>query len=90
MTITSKEHRTIKTKGSDMPGTGKLTGDQTDLLAGITTSLHGLGYPAMKDDILKQAQKNGADPTVISSIKNVSERHYTSSDDLLKEFDESR
>lgn len=89
MTITSKGPQTIDTKSSDMPGSGQFTGDQTALLAGISTYIHGVGYPAMKDDILKQAQKNGADPTVLNAIKRVPARHYTSQDEILKEFGNS-
>jgi hypothetical protein len=86
MTINSTGPQTIDTKSTDMPGSGKFTGDQTALLEGFSTYIHGVGYPAMKDDILKQAQINGADPNVLNSIKKVSARHYTSRDDILKEF----
>lgn len=86
MTITSKDPQIVETKGTDMPGSGQLTGDQTALLEGFSTYIHGVGYPAMKDDILKQAQMNGAAPNVLNSIKKVPARHYTSHDDILKEF----
>ncbi len=90
MTTALKNPRVMETKTSDMSGSGQLTGDQSDLLEGVSTSLHGMGYPAMKDDILKQAKKNGATPIVLNAIKKVPARHYASPDELLKEFGELR
>lgn len=88
MTSILEDRVALETKASDIPGSGILTGDQTALLSGIHTSLHGLGYPAKKNDILKQAKKNGADITVLNAIKAVPERHYASPEEILQEFGE--
>ncbi len=89
MTSILKDHVALETKVSDITGgSGRLTGDQSDLMEGISTYLHGVGYPAMKDDILKQAQNNGASPSVLNAIKKVPGRHYASPDELLKKFSE--
>jgi len=88
MSTMLKNPKVIETTASDMPGSGALTGDQSALLEGISTRLHGLGYPARKDDILKQAKKNGADQNVLNAIKEVPDRHYDSPTELLKAFGE--
>jgi hypothetical protein len=84
----SKDSRKNETKASGLLGSGVLTGDQSVLLSKIPEYIHGLDFPASKDDILKQAERNGADQTTLGSIKRVSERHYDSPAELLKEFGE--
>lgn len=88
MTTASRDSRKIETKASDKLGSGVLTRDQGALLSNIPRYIHGLGFPASKDDILKQAKQNGADDTVIESIKRVSKNDYASPAELLKEFGE--
>ena len=90
MATASKDPRTNEMQASDVLGSGALTGDQTASLESMSRYIHGLGFPASKDDILKQAKQNGADETVLGSIKNVSEKHYASPAELMKEFGEGQ
>lgn len=86
MPTAAKDPRMNETKASDLPGSGALSGDQPASSANVSRYIHGIGFPASKDDILKQAKRNGADETVLGLIKNVPERHYASSAELMKEF----
>ncbi|GEM_PF-4740997 len=90
MATVLKDSPTNETQASDMPGSGILTGDQSGLFEKISKYIHGIGFPSSKDDILKQAKQNGADEAVLSSIKKVSEKHYASPAELLKEFGEGQ
>jgi len=46
--------------------------------------LKGVNYPASKDDVVKAAEKNGADDEIIEALKNVSEDEFEKPTDVTK------
>lgn len=50
----------------------------------IQKYLKGMDYPAKKDDLVKQAQKNGAEKDIINVLKEVKEEEFNSPAELSK------
>jgi hypothetical protein len=50
----------------------------------LQKSLKGVDYPAKKDDIVKAAEKNGADDDVMEALKNISEDTFEKPTDVTK------
>jgi len=48
----------------------------------VQKALKGVDYPATKDDILKAAEKNGADEDVLNALKNLSGDSFTTPADV--------
>lgn len=45
-----------------------------------------LHFPLMKHEIILQAIKHGASYQILQDLKNIPDREYTSSNDIIKEF----
>jgi hypothetical protein len=42
----------------------------------IQKALSGMDYPARKEDIVRHAEQNGADPEVMEALKKIEDREY--------------
>jgi hypothetical protein len=42
----------------------------------IQKALSGMDYPARKEDIVRHAEQNGADPEVVEALKKIEDREY--------------
>jgi hypothetical protein len=42
----------------------------------IQKALSGMDYPARKEDIVRHAEQNGADPEVLEALKKIEDREY--------------
>jgi Protein of unknown function (DUF2795) len=42
----------------------------------IQKALSGMDYPARKEDIVRHAEQNGADPEVLDALKKIPDREY--------------
>jgi len=54
--------------------------------ANVTHSLRGMGFPAKKDELLKQAQANDAPDEVLDTIKQMGDGPYDTMADVMKEL----
>jgi hypothetical protein len=50
----------------------------------LQKSLKGVDYPASKDDVVKAAEKNGADNEVLDALRNLSEDSFEKPTDVTK------
>lgn len=50
----------------------------------LQKSLKGVDYPAKKDDLVKAAEKNGADDGVMNALKNLSDDTFNKPTDVTK------
>jgi hypothetical protein len=58
--------------------------------ANVTTSLKGIDYPAKKDQLVKHAQRNGAESEVIEVLKAMHDQEYGNMADVMKGYGEAR
>jgi hypothetical protein len=50
----------------------------------VEKSLKGVNYPAKKNDLIKHAQQQGANPEVIDTLKELREENFNSPVDVSK------
>ena len=50
----------------------------------LQKSLKGVDYPAKKDDVVKAAEKNGADSEVLDALKSLSDTTFEKPTDVTK------
>ncbi len=50
----------------------------------LQKSLKGVDYPASKEDIVKAAEKNGADDGIMEALKNLSDTSFEKPTDVTK------
>lgn len=50
----------------------------------VEKSLKGINFPAKKQDLLKHAQKQGAEQEVLETIKDLPENEYRTAADVAK------
>lgn len=58
--------------------------------ANVTAHLKGVNFPARKQDLVRQAQNNGAGQDVISMIQRLPEQDYKSIADVTRAFGEAK
>lgn len=58
--------------------------------AEVEKSLKGVDYPAKKQDLVKHAQKQGADQDVIETLRELPEEEYNSPIDVTKAIGEKK
>jgi hypothetical protein len=58
--------------------------------AEVEKSLKGVDYPAKKQDLVKHAQKQGADQDVIDTLKELPEEEFNSPIDVTKAIGEKK
>lgn len=58
--------------------------------ANVTKNLKGVHFPAKKEDLVKHAQHEKAEKTVLSQIQNLEDREYASMADVMKGFGAER
>lgn len=54
----------------------------------VQKNLKGVDYPISKDDLIKHAQKHGADDNVISTLEQLSEEEFETPADVSKAIGE--
>ncbi|MBX6742802.1 MAG: DUF2795 domain-containing protein [Acetobacteraceae bacterium] len=52
--------------------------------ANVTHHLKGIHFPAGKQDLVRQAKRNGAEPAVMEVIQGMPEQQYESIADVMK------
>ncbi len=52
----------------------------------IRNVLKNLHFPLNKQELVQQAIKHGASHQIVQDLKNIPDREYTSSNDIVKEF----
>ncbi|RPJ78479.1 MAG: DUF2795 domain-containing protein [Alphaproteobacteria bacterium] len=52
----------------------------------IRNVLKNLHFPLTKQELIQQAIKHGASHQIVGDLKNIPDREYTSSNDIVKEF----
>lgn len=50
----------------------------------LQKSLKGVDYPASKDDIVRAAQKNNADSSIVDALKNLGDQTFDRPTDVTK------
>ncbi|MGC4935455.1 DUF2795 domain-containing protein [Gordonia sp. DT30] len=50
----------------------------------LQKALGGISYPSSKDGIVKTAEGNGADDTVLSALRKLPDQQFTGPDDVQK------
>lgn len=58
--------------------------------ANVTTFLKGIDYPARKGQLVKHAQQNGAESSVIDVLQNMPDQEYDNMADVMKGYGETR
>ncbi|TMC18938.1 MAG: DUF2795 domain-containing protein [Chloroflexi bacterium] len=58
--------------------------------AEVEKSLKGIDYPAKKEDLVKHAQKQGADQDVLETLKELPEEDFKSPIDVSKAIGEMK
>ena len=58
--------------------------------ANVTTFLKGIDYPARKEQLVKHAQQNGAESSVIDVLQNMPDQEYDNMADIMKGYGETR
>ncbi|WP_298251418.1 DUF2795 domain-containing protein [uncultured Arthrobacter sp.] len=51
----------------------------------LQKALGGMEYPASKDDLVKHAKDNGADPSVMETLQGLPDRQFDSPADVNKD-----
>ncbi|MBT1070769.1 DUF2795 domain-containing protein [Pelotalea chapellei] len=74
----------MATSSSGGRGSGELS--QAD----VTKNLKGVQFPAKKQDLVRHAQHEKADKTVLSQIQNLEDREYQSMADVMKGYGKER
>ena len=57
--------------------------------ANVTTFLKGIDYPARKEQLVKHAQQNGAESSVIDVLQNMPDQEYDNMADVMKGYGET-
>ncbi|GAB3474288.1 DUF2795 domain-containing protein [Azotobacter salinestris] len=52
----------------------------------ISHHLKGIDFPAQKNDLLKQAEQNGADEEVLDTLKRMPDERYENMADVMKGY----
>jgi len=52
----------------------------------IRNVLKNLHFPLTKQELIQQTIKHGASHQIVGDLKNIPDREYTSSNDIVKEF----
>lgn len=52
--------------------------------ADVEKYLKGIGYPASKEDLLKMAKRNGAEPKVCDTIQRLPNQQFANPTDVAK------
>lgn len=50
----------------------------------VQKALGGVDYPAKKDDLVSNAEKSGADDSVLDALRNIPDKEYDSPADVSK------
>lgn len=58
--------------------------------ANVTHALKGIDFPCSKQDLIKHAQNNNAEQTVVDELKNLPDEQYNNMADVMKGFGQSR
>lgn len=58
--------------------------------ANVTTFLKGIDYPARKEQLVKHAQQNGAESSVIDVLQKMPDQEYDNMADVMKGYGETR
>lgn len=58
--------------------------------ANVTKNLKGVHFPAKKQDLVKHAQHEKAEQTVLSQLQNLEDREYQSMADVMKGYGKER
>ena len=58
--------------------------------ANVTTFLKGIDYPARKEQLVKHAQQNGAESSVIDVLQNMPDQEYDNMADVMKGYGETQ
>lgn len=58
--------------------------------ANVTTFLKGIDYPARKEQLVKHAQQNGAESSVIDVLQNMPDQEYDNMADVMKGYGKTR
>ncbi len=58
--------------------------------ANVTTFLKGIDYPARKEQLVKHAQQNGAESSVIDVLQKMTDQEYDNMADVMKSYGETR
>ncbi len=61
-----------------------------ELPANVTTFLKGIDYPARKEQLVKHAQQNGAESSVIDVLQNMPDQEYDNMADVMKGYGETQ
>jgi hypothetical protein len=56
--------------------------------ADVTKHLQGLDFPASRADLVRQAEKNGADRDAMEIVRKMPEREYGDMSDVMKAYGE--
>ena len=54
--------------------------------ANVSKHLKGIDFPAHRQDLIRQAEKNHADAEVIDELKNLPDEEYGSMADVMKGY----
>ncbi len=57
--------------------------------ANVSHNLRGVEFPARKQDLMRQARENGAEPAVLEVIEAMPEGEYASMADVMKGYGEA-
>jgi hypothetical protein len=52
----------------------------------VRNVLKNIHFPLNKEEIIQQAIKHGASHQIVENLKNIPDREYISSNDIVKEF----
>ena len=52
----------------------------------IRNVLKNIQYPLNKEEVIQKAIKHGASYQILDDLKNIPDREYTSTNDIVKEF----
>ena len=52
----------------------------------VRNVLKNIHFPLNKEEIIQQAIKHGASQQIVEDLKNIPDREYISSNDIVKEF----
>lgn len=58
--------------------------------ANVTHALKGIDFPCSKQDLIKHAQSNNAERTVLDELGNLPDEQYNSMADVMKGFGQTR
>lgn len=83
----TQEHiRPFPPRPKEVPNMTKGVGGQSP--ANVTHHLKGIEFPAGKEDLVEQAEENGADQEVLDVIRQMPDQDYGSMADVMKGYGE--